>query len=427
MRFPAWTSFLARRRARLALATLLFGFAAWMGAPYLLDRVAPSAYVNAVLTRVTAPFNGQVAADIPAKGTFIARRTPIRLIHALFPGRIALAELRQERNGAVQEAALARRQIAQVSTAEKALAARIVAYRTAIIGQLGARVREDAAAASRCRAEARERHKILGSVSYLVRRGDLAPLLRFRARTKLDATAAHCHVLAARAARRRIQLAAARQGVFAGAAAGGQPPSQQQRDALLLRRQDLETAALRATQHAAVLEARIAAARHRIAETSNYRAALPADHVVWVIDASPGSSITQGEPILDLADCRTRFVVVRLPERDFGSIHIGDAAAIRLLGSDTWLHGRVRQVRGSAARSDDRLLAAREPQPGADAITVEVTLPPAVGSAADSCEIGRRAEVRFPRFALSLPRLWHTALAWLGAAPSAANRSRAPA
>ena len=87
------------------------------------------------------------------------------------------------------------------------------------------------------------------------------------------------------------------------------------------------------------------------------------------------STVTEGQTLLDLADCAHRFVAVDLPERDFEQIKAGDPAYVRLIGSDEWTQGEVRQVRGSAARTDDRLLAAQVPSPNAGNITVEVGLP----------------------------------------------------
>ena len=60
---------------------------------------------------------------------------------------------------------------------------------------------------------------------------------------------------------------------------------------------------------------------------------------------------------------------------------------------------RSEQVRGSAARVDDRLLAARVPKPDTNSITVEVRLPQddAQTDHNNFCNIGRLAEVRFER------------------------------
>jgi hypothetical protein len=80
-------------------------------------------------------------------------------------------------------------------------------------------------------------------------------------------------------------------------------------------------------------------------------------------------------------------------------IKAGDPAYVRLIGSDDWKQGEVRQVRGSAARGDDRLLAALVPGPNAGSITVEIGLSQdeALTDRNNFCNIGRLAEVRFER------------------------------
>jgi hypothetical protein len=120
--------------------------------------------------------------------------------------------------------------------------------------------------------------------------------------------------------------------------------------------------------------------------------------------ASPGSVVAEGQVVLDLADCDHRFVAVELPEREFERIKPGDPASVRLIGSDQWREGYVRQVRGSAARADDRLLAAQVPIPTSGNITVEVSLPDVSGTGRGTsyCGIGRLADVRFHRPAPAL-------------------------
>ena len=149
-----------------------------------------------------------------------------------------------------------------------------------------------------------------------------------------------------------------------------------------------------------------------MSRVDRYDLTLPPSHVIWSVAASPGSAVIEGQTLLDLADCGSRFVAVELPARDFEQIKAGDRAAVRLIGSNDWTEGKVRQVRGSAARADDRLLAAQVPTPNAGNITVEVSLErdvmPADGNG--FCDIGRMAEVRFDRsifgLAQALSLIW---------------------
>jgi len=219
----------------------------------------------------------------------------------------------------------------------------------------------------------------------------------------------------ARIQRITIEFWSAQKKVFLRDGANDVPYSQQQRDRLVLRRQDLETEMLQQRSRAVQLETEIAEERHRLNRLSHSDSLLPADHVVWSVSASPGSTVTEGQLILDLANCAHRFVVVDLPERDFERVRAGDSPSVRLVGSNEWRQGKVRQVLGSAARSDDRLLAAQIPHATSSSIAVEVEL-----SREDSdvdrnsfCNIGRMAEVRFRRAGLGFADWIFNALPWL--------------
>jgi HlyD family secretion protein len=152
---------------------------------------------------------------------------------------------------------------------------------------------------------------------------------------------------------------------------------------------------LRASQ----LAGEVAEERDRLDRTSHFDLLLPASHVVWSVAASPGSTVSEGQPLLDLAVCERRFVVVELAEREFEQIKAGDTALVRLIGSADWRQGQVWQVRGSAAHGDDRLLAAQVPRSDPDSIMVEVGLPEdeTHTDRNNFCNIGRLAEVRFQR------------------------------
>ena len=100
---------------------------------------------------------------------------------------------------------------------------------------------------------------------------------------------------------------------------------------------------------------------------------------------------------------------------DFERIKATELAAVRLVGSDEWREGRVRQVLGSAARTDDRLLAAQVPHPTSSSTTVEVDLLQDQSEAERNsfCNIGRMAEVRFQRKGYGLADRLFKTLAWL--------------
>ena len=235
----------------------------------------------------------------------------------------------------------------------------------------------------------------------LVKKGLASQIRAAESLALQDAITTKCGMAEARSLRLKTELESARGGVFLRDGGNDVPYSQQQRDRLVLRRHELETEMLQKASRSVQFTMQIEEERRRLNRVGHFDLSLLKGHVVWSVAASPGSTVTEGQTILDLADCEHRFVAVDLPEREFENIQAGDAANVRLIGSDEWGQGVVRQVRGSAARTDDRLLAAQVVAPSAGSIRVEVALTLAEDDSHANrnsfCNIGRLAEVRFHR------------------------------
>lgn len=423
--------FIRNRPVRLLLAFALVGIGAWAFLPYAVFRVAPSAFVNAELVRVTAPLSGRLSDALPAKGAWIDSPVKTALISAFLPDRTRLVTFEQQRDAANASVDLAAKQIDELIAADRDLAKRTGAHRTAMVERIRHEIQEADAELNACHAEERNRGQVRDRAKTLSESGIMTKLRLDEAQAAYEDAVSRCQALAARVNRLNGETRAARDGIFVQDGFNDAPYSEQQRDRLLLRRQELEAELLNDRSRLAGLQAEITEERSRLEQLSDYQVTLPAGHLVWNVLASPGFAVVEGQPVLDLADCGRRFLVVNMPERDFETINAGDEAAVRLLGTDDWLEGRVQQVRGSAARSDERLLAAQVPDPPSHHITVEVALPK--GSLAKDksrfCDIGRLAEVRFDRSTnpgAFLMRSWRGILAALGLhAEQVASRSTA--
>lgn len=392
-------SFIGARWARLALALVLIGVGIWAFAPYVAYRVSSSAFINAEMMRVTAPISGYLSQDLPPKGKVISQPKQITLIKSYSTDRQRLLDLERQRSDALGQAELAHQQLAEVAALDEELRKRMEAYREGMLLRLGNEIKEAEAESTGCLAESRQLEEIGERMSKLAKSGSTSEIKSAKAAADKAVAQTKCAMAAARLERLKGELASLQKGVYLRDAANDVPYSQQQRERLVLRRQELETAMQRERARAAQLATLIEEERRRIADLGHYEISLPKDYVVWSVPASPGSVVAEGQTVLDLADCNSRFVAVELPEREFEEIRPGDPASVRLIGSDKWWQGTVRQVRGSAARTDDRLLAAQIPVPTRGNITVEVSLPPEQGLAEKKnfCEIGRLAEVRFRR------------------------------
>jgi len=386
-------------RVRVSLACTLLLASGWAFFPHLAYRIAPVAFVNAELMRVTAPIPGRLASDLPRKGDTIDRATTVSLIDTLSPDRRHLFDLEQQSAVAKDRAELAKHQLDEIASVDRELEVRTSNYQTGMTERLEKEIAEAEAERAGCLAEVSQRREIEARMGELVKSGYVSQIRSAEVSATQEANAARCEMANAKIERLKVELSAAEKRVFLRDGANDVPYSQQQRDRLVLRRQELESDMLQQRSRALQLEAEIREERVRLDRISHSDLILPASHVVWSVSASPGSSVTEGQTILDLADCEHRFVVVELPEREFERVKAGDLPSVRLIGSDEWRTGKVRQVLGSAARTDDRLLAAQIPRVATNSIAVEVELPQDEGGEDRNsfCNVGRMAEVRFSR------------------------------
>ena len=389
------------RPLRIVVSVGMLAAGAWAFFPHVFHRVSSSAFVNAELVRVNSPIAGQLTADLPPKGTVISSADSLLLVEAHSPDRRQLAIYEQEHAVATARIAYAAAQLEQLSESDRQLRERIEQYQQAMLERLAREMDEADANIKACQARREELAKQQTRIESLAKTG-FASRQRMEEIQSASASAiATCEAATARFDRLRSVSGSAKQGIFLQDGYNDTPYSQQQRDRLILRQQELEGEVVRERARLAQLEGEIEKEGRRVARTSQYHLSLPANHVVWTITASPGGQVVEGQSIMDLANCDNRFVIVELPERDFEAVVPGGHADVRLLGSEVWIQGTIQQILGSAARQDERLLAAQTPKPEGHRVTVEVSLP------AESlptqigryCDIGRMAEVRIGRIA----------------------------
>ena len=177
----------------------------------------------------------------------------------------------------------------------------------------------------------------------LAKSGVASQIRSAEALAKQEESATRCTMAAPRVERLKAELVSLQAGVLLRDAANDVPYSQQQRERLFLRRQETQ-----ARQESA-----------RASHLGQFTLTLPPDYVIWSLSATPGSVVEQWQTMLDLADCDRRFVAVELPESEIESIRPGDLASVRLIGSDAWRQGIVRQVQGSAATAGSPLRSLR--------------------------------------------------------------------
>lgn len=383
-------------RMRLALATGMAALGLWAFAPYVTSEMGGEAHVNAPIIRMASPIAGIVASDLPPPGTAIARARTARLVTARVLDTGPLAGLKGQQAALIAARDLARRQIAEIDSADRRLATRSARFGLAASARLAATTHAAEEALGACEAEAAEAVLQRDRIETLAAQRFATFTQRDRLRAQAAASARRCAMLKDQASALAIETRAAHNGLYLAGAAMDAPYGDQQRDRLLLRRQELESVAADAEARLAELTAQIRAEQERIARMSAFDAVLPAGTVVWSQPAPKGTTVAPGSSLIELADCRRRYVEVTLPERRIEAVLPGEQVQVRLIGSDAWVEGKVASAVGAAARRDGAMLAAN-PDKDARALSVLVALPPPA-SLARRCDVGRLAEVRFPRW-----------------------------
>ena len=266
---------------------------------------------------MTAPIAGRLTSDLPHKGEFIEKPITVTLIDALLPDRRKIVHFDNQYTVAKERADLARKQLAAIAVADAEFAKRTQIFRDGMIVRLGHARNETEAEKTGCLAEAGQRRDVGAQMQQLVKAGTASPMRTAEALAILGSTSTRCDMADARLQRLQSELASAKEGVFLGDGANDAPYSQQQRDRLSLRRQELETMVLEESLQASQAAAEAAEERKYFDRLSHFDLTLPANYVVWSVPASPGTTVSEGQTLLDLAACEHRFVDVELPERDF--------------------------------------------------------------------------------------------------------------
>jgi multidrug resistance efflux pump len=407
--------YIRSRGMRLALAAMLIIAAAWAFVPYLSNRVSASAFVNSEIIRVTAPISGKLSDNMPRAGDAAKQTKSVTLIQATSPDNRHLFDLQKQHAVAKENAGLIERQLREVGNLDTEFAKRTEDFQRGIVERLSLEIAESESEKKGCLAEVKQRQEIGTRMEALAKLGLTSEIRSAESLATKEVALTKCGVADARIARLRAELESAQRGVFLRDGTNDVPYSQQQRDRMFLRRQELELQQLQEISRTTQLATEIETEKARQEKLGSYNLTLPETHVVWSTAASPGSAVTEGQTILDLADCEHKFVAVELPERDFEKVKVGSNADVRLVGSRDWQVGRVQNIRGSAANADHRLFAAQVRMPTPGTITVEVALPADEQRSNGSfCNIGRLAEVRFPRNDFAMPSVLTRFFDWIG-------------
>ena len=202
------------RMVRLVLALVLIVVGVWAFLPHVVYRIAPTAFVNAELVRVTAPIAGRLSPIFPAKVRSLTVQSRLISIEALSADRRHLLDLEQQSAVAKDRAELAKRQLAEVDGKDRDLKIRTESYQSGTIQRLGQQVVEAEAEKTGCLAENEQRRDVRSRMEQLAKSGYTSQIRSAEAYATQEANAGRCEMADARVQRLKIERESAQERDF---------------------------------------------------------------------------------------------------------------------------------------------------------------------------------------------------------------------
>ena len=375
----------------IGAAALLLGTAAITGTTSGSGTVTASAVVNAPVIRIASPFDGRVVEAPPARGAAVRPGDTLVRVEATDRDGAQLADLRAKLAASERQLSAVNSHAKALTAARGELKARMDSYRAGAIARLSAQLKEAEALHNIFKARMAQSGEALDRQQQLKARG-------YASQANFDAASASANIArndvaasAARLERIRIELDAARKGVFVDGR-DDVPYSQQRDDEVMLRLLDLNARSRTLQATIDDLESQIATESKRVAKIETFRQTADVTGLVWDTASPMGAPVRAGDPLVNLLDCSRPYLEVALDEKATAGIRAGDLARVRVPGVDTALEATVRGLRGATVPTAENRTDAAQGQ-----VIVLVDLPNATDTASMQafCHVGRIAEVIF--------------------------------
>lgn len=402
-----------KRKARVVAGVACLGAAFMIVAPHMTNYVSRAAVVNAPIVSIKSPFDGVLTSEALAPAAPVLPASAIVELQASRSSRTELARLVARIGTLAREEASIAIEIDTLTALDVELVVRMERVSALAGGVLKSRLdglRGELAAAHE-RQDRLKRDAL--RLDQLSASGSAAPTQAESARSLAIEASGEVIRLAAGVDQITRELAGVMDGILPGMGTEDGSYARQRQDEVAIRLADLwgRKARIAAQREGYIEEAE--ALRLEVDRFDHFAPELPNGAVVWSATPARGAAIAAGDEVLQLLDCSRRFVEVFVRESAFEAIRPGDTARVRLRGSDEMFRATVEAVRGAGSQPDTGLLAAKPEQVSEGSLSVRLRLEAADvtrdGVAANFCDVGRTAEVRFDRgfgTALASPGQW---------------------
>lgn len=383
----------ARRGVKSLIAIIVAVALGWYPLQRLLAATSAEATVNARLINLRAPIDGKVSLVAPsiAVGTEVEPDEPLVRVTNVRANRGRLDDLRRTTDGLRSEIAVLSQRLGQLQGIEKDVIAQRNAFQEGRIRQLEARAAELAVQITTAEAQHEDAKEALERSRKLRQSGShtVATLLHAERDYKVSKLAIEAARI--RLEGNKVELEAARKGLFVGDSYNDLPRSAQRLDEI--RQQSIEV-----TSQLDQSKARLAyLEKELVAETDLFTAHSHAiinatvRGRIWEVLTANGEEVRTGQDLLRILDCAGAVVTATVSEAVYNKLWVGQPAQFRLRGERQQYGGSVVGLTGLAAAGSnfaiEQTALTREPY--------HVTIAVPGLAARRECNVGRTGQVTF--------------------------------
>ena len=402
---------------RSRLLKVLLGLILIVGGLYAiigeqLAGTSASAVINAQVTIIRAPLDGEVNFSVRGLGTRLDSGEVVATVVDPRPDEARLVEL--SRSVGTAEAELQRMEaLAQVmAETHRRFDHQAQAYSQGRVRQLEARLAETQAVLEGGGSRLREAEATMRRSADLNRSGVQTVVDLGRSRSAFEVTVQDVEASRNRLRYLTVELEAARQGVFIGDTANDSPYSQQRARELAARLAELQTDIAERRRRVELLRTQIDDERVRAARFKEARITAPAPSILWELVAGAGEYVRRAQDVARVVDCTTTMVTATVRESLYNRLRVGDQVQFRLLGTEQVFPGTISRLAGSGAQSIYRSLAIGPSAEQLKRFDVALVVP-TLSSVPDlACAVGRTGRVVFASRPLDFFRQIFTEMGW---------------
>ena len=382
-----------RQGAKSLIAIAVALALGWIPLQRLLATTSAEATVNARLINLRAPIDGKVRITpySLAVGTEVSPDEELLRISNLRSDRGRLDDLRRTINGLKSEMSAMAQRAAQLKESEANLLAQRNAFQKGRILQLEARAAELEVLISSAEATHEDARQAMERSKKLRQSGSqtIATLLHAERDFKTSQLAIEAAKI--RLEGNKIELDAARKGLFVGDSYNDLPRSAQRLDEV---RQQILDATSKLDEDKGRLEylqKELAAEIQILATHANATVSATVRGRIWEVLTSNGEEVRVGQDLLRVLDCAGAVVTATVSESVYNKLFIGQPAQFRLRGEREQYAGTVVGLTGLAAAGSnfaiEQTTLTREPY--------HVTIAMPGLAARRECNVGRTGQVTF--------------------------------